>query len=1165
MIDGVRRDSGSDPDRLYGGPGNDTIDGRDGRDFIDGGSGTDVIAAGSGTNNVRAIDGEADQIGCDGSNTRVFADANIDTLLSCANAAAMPAITKLSPSTGAACGAVTITGSNFTGATSVKFGGVATTNFTVVSDTQISVVAPKQPPGTVVDVSVVAQLIPSLTVPADKFTYAASAAIAVGVDNGVLSVTPGPCGAPASQAASITESGGQVHVTETNTASGTLAPPPGWSSDPASGNSVVGPIAGLSQLHVATGTPAGGSSSVTANVPDLSVSIDGGAATNTIAVNGASTAVAITAGAAADAITVNAPTASVNVNAGDGANRVTVIGAAGTAAVTSGAGNDVDFVVTPNANETIHSGDGIDWAVTGDEHAGFSASVDAGLGNDLVIPGRGAGSFDGGVGTNIVAYVTATGPVSVRLPDTGASSLHNGQLGTDDQSLTNFDSVIGGPKGNTIVGNANGNVLAGGVGDDVIDGGLGIDTMTGGGGVDTLSYASHDASHPVTVTLPAAGVTSTQSVSATESDTFNGFANLTGGGGNDTLTGNAQNNVIDGGLGNDTMTGGGGVDTLSYASHDASHPVTVTLPVAGITSTQAVSATESDTVNGFTNLTGGAGNDALTGNAQNNVIDGGLGNDTMTGGGGVDTLSYASHDASHPVTVTLPAAGTSSTQSVSVTESDTFSGFANLTGGAGNDTLTGNAQNNVMVGEGGGDVVTGMGGSNQLYGDAGPDGLLVGGAADDQLYGNAGPGAPQTDNGMLSLPAGQSYGANTFDGGAGNDFVDAANGTVDSIVCGAGSDNVFYDGSEYAADRFPNAASTPPNGDCETGQRVGWGTWKLGPAPPVTAARGLTAVSSSPGVIDLFYHEWPTDNGFVHEQFDGTTWRVAERIADPPSPIIEEDGARAPAVAVIGPNLFAIAERVHGTSHVMVNLGVTGAWFGWTDIGTPPGGVANSVQIVTLGQAAAGRAAVLTSDAGGNLWAKVATDSGWTSWFQDSQYPSGGPTTFKVAAYGGKGIGHLFLAEQDGTSIQEANLCAGPVSGCAGANPFGWTGTDVGCPAVDLVTTTNPILGTITQCKLQGIGAVSTSPGFVTVFASGQGSPDIYERVSSNDGASFGAAWSKVAPLRQDPGAVASVMFAPAAASSNPNTIQLFAMGWDQATNATSLRQIDFNPRPPGH
>ncbi len=60
-----------------------------------------------------------------------------------------PAITGISPSSGPPAGgtSVTITGTGFTGATHVAFGGVAATSFNVVSDTQITAVSPAQPVG----------------------------------------------------------------------------------------------------------------------------------------------------------------------------------------------------------------------------------------------------------------------------------------------------------------------------------------------------------------------------------------------------------------------------------------------------------------------------------------------------------------------------------------------------------------------------------------------------------------------------------------------------------------------------------------------------------------------------------------------------------------------------------------------------------------------------------------------------------------------------------------------------------------------------------------------------------------------------------------------------------------------------------------------------------
>jgi autotransporter passenger strand-loop-strand repeat protein len=82
-------------------------------------------------------------------------------------------ITGVAPASGPAAGGitVTITGSNFTGATKVLFGSTPATNFTVVSATQISATEPAGTAGQTVDITVTTPSGTSVTSPADKFTY----------------------------------------------------------------------------------------------------------------------------------------------------------------------------------------------------------------------------------------------------------------------------------------------------------------------------------------------------------------------------------------------------------------------------------------------------------------------------------------------------------------------------------------------------------------------------------------------------------------------------------------------------------------------------------------------------------------------------------------------------------------------------------------------------------------------------------------------------------------------------------------------------------------------------------------------------------------------------------------------------------------------------------
>jgi hypothetical protein len=101
---------------------------------------------------------------------------------------AAPTVTALSPTSGTQAGGtpVTITGTNFTGATAVDFGTTAATHVNVVNATTITA---NSPAGTgTVDVTVVTPGGTSATSPADHFTYTAVTAPAVTA----LSPTSGP-------------------------------------------------------------------------------------------------------------------------------------------------------------------------------------------------------------------------------------------------------------------------------------------------------------------------------------------------------------------------------------------------------------------------------------------------------------------------------------------------------------------------------------------------------------------------------------------------------------------------------------------------------------------------------------------------------------------------------------------------------------------------------------------------------------------------------------------------------------------------------------------------------------------------------------------------------------------------------------------------------------
>ncbi len=91
---------------------------------------------------------------------------------------APPTVNSVAPSSGPAAGgtAVTLTGTGFTGATSVRFGGVAATGLTVLNDSTITVNAPSGSAGTV-DVTVTTPGGTSSFRSADQFTYLAAPSI----------------------------------------------------------------------------------------------------------------------------------------------------------------------------------------------------------------------------------------------------------------------------------------------------------------------------------------------------------------------------------------------------------------------------------------------------------------------------------------------------------------------------------------------------------------------------------------------------------------------------------------------------------------------------------------------------------------------------------------------------------------------------------------------------------------------------------------------------------------------------------------------------------------------------------------------------------------------------------------------------------------------------
>jgi Ca2+-binding RTX toxin-like protein len=196
-------------------------------------------------------------------------------------------------------------------------------------------------------------------------------------------------------------------------------------------------------------------------------------------------------------------------------------------------------------------------------------------------------------------------------------------------SLSNATRVFGdvesleliGSKHINGTGNAGNNLITGNAGNNILIGLGGADTLDGAGGRDTASYAASDAGVTVSLTGgPSSG-------GHAQGDTLFFIENVIGSTFDDTIEGNAENNVLNGGA------HGADGDTVSYSNALAG--VTVSLAT---TKAQNTYGAGKDTLIGFENLTGSAFADRLTGNAATNILTGGDGNDVITGGAGADTL-----------------------------------------------------------------------------------------------------------------------------------------------------------------------------------------------------------------------------------------------------------------------------------------------------------------------------------------------------------------------------------------------------------------------------------------------------------------------------------------------------------------------------------------------
>ena len=149
-------------------------------------------------------------------------------------------------------------------------------------------------------------------------------------------------------------------------------------------------------------------------------------------------------------------------------------------------GNLVDFenIIGTNFNDGLFGSNEVN-------------EISGGAGDDLIHGFGGDDILDGGEGIDTVLFSAAPDSVVVDL-EAGTST---GGAGND--TLSNFENVVGSQSDDIITGNAVDNVLNGNGGDDVLTGGLGDDTLIGGEGIDTADFSDIDV--PVTIVVDADG------------------------------------------------------------------------------------------------------------------------------------------------------------------------------------------------------------------------------------------------------------------------------------------------------------------------------------------------------------------------------------------------------------------------------------------------------------------------------------------------------------------------------------------------------------------------------------------------------------------------------------------------------------------------------------
>ena len=376
------------------------------------------------------------------------------------------------------------------------------------------------------------------------------------------------------------------------------------------------------------------------------------------------------------------------------------------------AGND--NITTGNGNDTINGGLGNDTMAGAGGNDLFLVnassgidSFDGGNGYDIVRANAANVTITVTATTLIgIEEVSAGGFAGLRLAGTSAANTMNlsGLILTGVTAIdagSGNDTVTGSSGADTIIGNIGNDVLAGGAGNDVflVSIGAGTDRFDGGANYDIVQAIAADVAVTVNATtfvnveaVSSGGFAGLRLVGTTSADTINlsgliltGVSEINAGGGNDTVTGSSGSDTITGAAGNDVLIGGAGNDVFLIgtsagidkfdggADYDivqaSAANVTITVNSTTFANVEEVSSggfaglrltgtsaadtinLSSLTLNGVSQIAGGAGNDTIVGSSGNNAILGNAGADILTGGAGQDSFVFLSASESQGVAI----------------------------------------------------------------------------------------------------------------------------------------------------------------------------------------------------------------------------------------------------------------------------------------------------------------------------------------------------------------------------------------------------------------------------------------------------------------------------------------------------------------------------------